>query len=731
MQPVCSVMKLYQSLPVLCLITAVGWSWPCPDYCDCFPGEVNTTTVICRGGNITAVPTKFPANTTYLNIEFTNITMLKREDFLHLPVLTYLQLFWNVKLAALDVRTFVTVPTVTTLSITNCSFTRFPPGMLHGLPNLTMFDGNHNLLETVEKGLFTDHPTLQTINLWQNNISYLEPGAFSGMPHLQNIMLMNNKLTSLSPSAFTGSSKIQSLTLSFNSIRRIDKDTFKGLSQIQSVDLEQNGLTDIDGVFDDSPDLKMLTLTSNLLHSVRNVTFGKLPSLENLYIDKNEISLLEKGVLGHLKALQQLRLGYNKITDISLAGLTSLIELDAPYNCLKSFPSNMGDAAQLQVLTMDNNPVEEPLRDGQFSDLIGLQRLTLDNITSLQLAGTLDPQAFRGLDHLYLLSLKHNKLVSLSSKTFTSVPQLTYLYLDHNNLTELKIGTFKALKKLTELYLSNNQLSRITPGTFDGLEKLFYLALGGNNFTNILHVSPALAGLPSLDTPGLDDNSLVYVGPNSFPDNMAIDLLNLSENKIRIVEEGAFTARAFPNMTRVWLDEGNPLHFLPKGIIEGPPKFQTLTVGDDPFNCDCQLKGFATWLHNQVDPPNADLVCSSPEKLKGRYLKDVALEDLTCTCEREQAPFIDTSGSDNHTDEGQTAILNCKISGCPDAEFFWTTPSGAMLAVGSGFPRVEVQTNGSLVLVDARTEDTGRYTCIAVNYRGKDCKDTFLTVGGG
>ncbi|XP_066304498.1 insulin-like growth factor-binding protein complex acid labile subunit [Branchiostoma lanceolatum] len=718
-----TIMKLYQYLPVLWLVTAVGWSLSCPQYCDCFPGEDNNTTIVtCRGGNITAVPTNFPTNTTYLDIEFTNITMLKKDDFLHLPVLTSLRIFWNVRLATLDVKTFATVPTVTDLSVTNSSFTRFPSGMLRGLPNLKSFDGNHNLLEAVQSGLFTDHPTLEMINLYQNNISHLEPGAFSGMPHLKNVMLMNNKLTSLSQTAFSGSSNIQSLTLSFNTISRIDKDTFVGWNQLESVDLEQNTLANIDGVFVDLPDLKMLTLTSNRLQSVSNMTFGNLPSLENVYLDKNEISVLEKGVLGHLKGLRQLKLGYNKIEDISLAGLTSLTELDVPYNSLKSFPSNMADAAQLEVLSMENNPVGEPLRTGQLSDLIGLQRLTLDNVTSLQVAGTLDPQVFCGLDHLYLISLKHNKLVSLSPETFTCVPHLTYLYLDHNNLTEIKLGTFKGLQKLTELDLSCNQLSRISPGTFNGLVKLFYLSLGGNNFTNILHVVPALEGLPSLDTPALNDNSFVYVGPDSFPDNMAIDLLNLSGNKIRIIEEGALNARAFPNMTRVWLDEGNPLHFLPEKIIEGLPKFQTLTVGDDPFNCDCQLRGFATWLRKQVNPPNVFLVCNSPASLKGKYLKDVALEDLTCnSCDHEEAPSIDTSGSENYVDEGQTAILNCKISGCPEAEFFWTTPVGAMLAVGSGFPRMEVQTNGS--------EDTGGYTCTAVNYRGKDSKETFLRVG--
>ncbi|CAH1246124.1 LRFN5 [Branchiostoma lanceolatum] len=301
-----------------------------------------------------------------------------------------------------------------------------------------------------------------------------------------------------------------------------------------------------------------------------------------------------------------------------------------------------------------------------------------------------------------------------------------YLYLAHNNLTELKLGTFKDLKKLTELDLSYNQLSRISPGTFNGLVKLFYLALGGNNFTNILHVVPALEGLPSLDTPALNDNYFVYVGPDSFPDNMAIDLLNLSGNKIRIIEEGALTARAFPNMTRVWLDEGNPLHFLPEKIIEGLPKFQTLTVGDDPFTCDCQLKGFAASLRNQVNPPNVFLVCNSPASLKGKYLKDVALEDLTCnSCDHEEVPSIDTSGSENYVDEGQTAILNCKISGCPEAEFFRTTPAGAMLAVGS---RMEVQKNGSLVLVDASAEDTGGYTCTVVNYLGKDSKEGSRTV---
>ncbi|CAH1239669.1 IGFALS [Branchiostoma lanceolatum] len=740
-------------LVVFVSLSLFHWTSACPKYCECFDLEKDEYSVSCHGPNITAIPRDIPKNTTYMDISFTPITMLRRGDFVDIPKLQELNVWWNLNLTMVEVGTFDNLPTLTSLGLYNNSFTKLPPGLFDKLTHLTRFDAHNSRLETIPRGLFTDHPSLKEISLFYNNIAHLEAGAFSGIPHLKELILAENELTSLDKSVFVGSPKLTSLNVDGNFITSIEKDVFSEtphfqnlnlnenkihtieagafspLRHLQSVSLSSNELTNIEGIFQDLLELETITLDGNQVSKINETTFVNLPGLTSLSMNYNNIKEVVDHAFKDLDGLLTLSLENNEIEEINLVGLSSLMTLYLESNKLKYFPANLLYASQIQTLSLEDNPIQEPLENGQFLALFRLSRLYLSNITCLKLAGTLNPKALCGSDALDEVWLSYNGLSTLPSTIFECTPVVSTLWLQNNNLTELSPRLFHGLTELTWLDLSYNRLSRLNPDIFTGLDKLRILDLTGNNFTNMAHVAPTLASLPILASHNLDKNPFVYLGPGSFPVPMKhATALDVSGGHIHVVEEGTFTAATFPNLTRLLIYDGNPLHFVPADILVGLHNLTAFIADNDPFHCDCQMKGFATWLGEQTKPPFVYLFYASPPSLKGKNLNDVPVANLTCHCQHEEAPSIDTSGSDTSVHEGQTAMLKCKISGCPEAEFFWTTPTGAMLAVGSGFPRMEVLDSGTLVVTEAREEDTGVYTCTAVNYRGKARKEIALQV---
>ncbi|XP_019631133.1 PREDICTED: insulin-like growth factor-binding protein complex acid labile subunit isoform X3 [Branchiostoma belcheri] len=766
---------------VLCFLLALGAagllprSEACPKYCYCDSYEKDEYSVRCNGANITAIPRDIPKNTTMLDISFTPITMLRKGDFVDMPKLKQLNVWWNLNLTIVELGTFDNLPTITSLGLYNNSFTKLPTGLLDSLKNLKTFDAHNSKLEMIQHGLFTNHPALQEIRLFFNYIATLEDAAFGGLPHLTTLYLSSNSLKSLNPSAFKGSPKLKSLNAGDNAIISIGKDTFVGtnfesiylsrnaiyevdtnafshmkglqyvsldqnnikglkgvfkdLPQLQSVSVYGNHLTSIEGAFQNLPKLDSLEVSGNQISKISKTTFDGAPALTSLTINNNAITEVESGAFRNLDRLLTLYIDHNQIPEISLAGLRSLQTLTIHSNNLHSFPSNLEDANQLEYLWLNNNPIEEPLNE-QFSVLHRLSNLLMSNITSLKLAGTLNPKALCGSDALGAVWLNYNGLTSIPPTTFECTPYISTIWLSNNSLTELSPRLFRGLTELSSLHLSNNQLSRLDPDTFLGLGKLRSLYLSGNNFTNMAHVAPAIANLPILLYQALDYNPIVYLGRESFPMPMKhVNSFSVSKSHLRVIDEGAFSDVTFPNLTRLELEQDDSLHFLPGNMLEGLDNLTTMIAYGDPFHCDCQLKAFVTWLRERVNPPYVSATCASPPSLQGKDLTDIPLASLTCDCQQVAPPSIDTSGSDNFTHEGQTAMLNCKISGCPVAEFVWTTPTGAMLAVESGFPRMEVLSSGTLVVTDAREEDTGVYTCTAVNYRGKTSKEVALHVG--
>jgi len=191
--------------------------------------------------------------------------------------------------------------------------------------------------------------------------------------------------------------------------------------------------------------------------------------LENLR--KNDWS---KVSLSDLKNMRSLKATEKGIRDIS--GIGKLINLEEIYldrNEISTIPSEIGNLIDLDSLYLLNNEIESvPAELGKL-DRLTILELTFNNIGSL-------PVEISGMSNLQKLHLGYNNLQGIPD-TIGSLTNLTYIDLDSNQLITLpaEIGM---LEELESLYISYNKITSL-PQEIANLERIDGLSLSENLIT--------------------------------------------------------------------------------------------------------------------------------------------------------------------------------------------------------------------------------------------------------
>jgi Leucine-rich repeat (LRR) protein len=171
---------------------------------------------------------------------------------------------------------------------------------------------------------FRDLRLLTTLDLNKNQISSIERNTFKTLVSLSSIDLANNNLFRIDSDLLTHAYNLNYFRMAGNLVNSLRENTFRNLSQITLLDLNRNGLfslgiSDHPSLFEKMTILEKLDLSENKLAEISNTLFDAQVSLEWLYLNYSEISIVKKkGSFRSLKKLICLDLSFNKIKFLDL-----------------------------------------------------------------------------------------------------------------------------------------------------------------------------------------------------------------------------------------------------------------------------------------------------------------------------------------------------------------------------------------------------------------------------
>ena len=174
---------------------------------------------------------------------------------------------------------------------------------------------------------------------WYNNGFNIQP--FSGLEALKKLWLSQNPIQRMDPHIFAGLTQLEELKLDNNRLRTIHGKVFKELINLKTLDVDHNGLNEHDivhGMFTGLESLQQLFINHNEIQTIQAGAFLGLNQLKNLELGFNGLDKLRAETFAGLNALERLSLVGNGLTTldyINFAGIPRPLELLVSHNPLR------------------------------------------------------------------------------------------------------------------------------------------------------------------------------------------------------------------------------------------------------------------------------------------------------------------------------------------------------------------------------------------------------------
>lgn len=563
-----------------------------------------------------------------LSLESNKIELVAEDAFAELKNLHALTLSHN-SLKSIEAYHFSGLYVLNKLFLDHNSVNSIHVRAFENVTNLQDLSINGNDLRSVPAAI-KNLRVLESLDLGKNNISVIVNSSFEGLDQLYGLRLVDNSITSVSSESFVNLPSLQVLNLASNEIKFVSRGAFSSNANLRAVRLDGNKLDEITGVFAGLKHLGWLNISDN---GIVMFDYNDLPeSLEWLDIHNNNLKVLPR--CAHTKSvnLKTLDASYNRIREISDSVIPNTIEnLFVNNNNISHIePGTFVEKSNLQKVYLYGNKIQtmdigaialSPIADGaevaQFyisanpykcdCNMEWLQRINqlvhtrqhprvmdLENVscsmtysrgTATKSVLEMKPSQFLCPYENHCFALCHccdfdacdcemtcpsncscyhdltwtANVVDCSNAGYTEVPakipmDATEIYLDGNNLKELGSHVFIGKKKLQVLYLNNSNLHNVHNRTFKGVESLKVLHLENNKLQELR--GDEFDQLHNLNELYLDHNGISKVGNDTFKAMKNLEVLRLDENKIVNFEPWQLLASSQGSLSHVSL-EGN------------------------------------------------------------------------------------------------------------------------------------------------------------------------------
>uniref|UniRef100_A0A7N8WTW9 Leucine rich repeat, Ig-like and transmembrane domains 2 n=1 Tax=Mastacembelus armatus TaxID=205130 RepID=A0A7N8WTW9_9TELE len=257
------------------------------------------------------------------------------------------------------------------------------------------------------------------------------------------------------------------------------------------------------------------------------------------------------------------------------------------------------------------------------------------------------------------------------------------------------------ISALEFLWLNFNEISVMNVKSLEGLANLTELRLQGNKLTSVPWT--AFQDTPKLKILDLKHNRLDILPEHALRHLPALTYLDLSFNRLSVVSKDVFINwPLYRRAEKAWGKEG-----LVSNVV--------LALHDNPWLCDCRLKGFVEFIRTVSHPiilMNSYLICSGPTSKADKFFHETHLK----RCIKPVATAAETNIT---LPLGQNATLTCLVNARPGSTIQWMHSLKIIRGFNATETHIDEETvTSQLVIPSLHLADRGLYTCMASNFIG-------------
>ncbi|XP_037531385.1 slit homolog 3 protein [Nematolebias whitei] len=688
---------------LLCAASVRG----CPHKCSCSGSHVD-----CQGLGLKTVPKGIPRNAERVDLNKNNITRITKVDFSGLKNLRILHLEDN-QICVVERGAFQDLRLLERLRLNRNKLQILPELLFQSNPKLGRVDLSENQIQAVPRKAFRGIINVKNLQLDNNHISCIEDGAFRALRDLEILTLNNNNITLIPLSSFNHMPKLRTLRLHSNNLhcdchlswlsdwlkaRRglapftqcmspahlrglnvpdVQKKDFicNGVAQTESrvcvpqvavcpptctcnsniVDCRRKGLTDIPANLPEG--IVEIRLEQNLIKSVPPGAFSAYNKLKRIDLSKNQISDIAADAFSGLRSLTSLVLYGNKITELPKGIFDGLLSLQLlllnanKINCLRV--NTFQDLQNLNLLSLYDNKLQT-ISNGLFSPLRSIKTLHLAQnpfICDCHLKWLADflfdnPIETSGARCSHPRRLANKRISQVKGKKFRCSGQEDYhsrlsgecfqdlvcpekcrcegTVVDCSNLKLTRVPTHIP-EHTTDLRLNDNEMTILeAAGTFKKLPNLKKINLSNNKLRDIRE--GAFDGAGGVLELLLTGNKLTGLQGRMFKGLSGLKTLMLRSNQIGCIDNGTFTGLSSVRLLSLY---DNKIASITPGAFSTLHSLSTINLLSNPYFCDCQMAWLGRWL-KKTRVVSGNPRCQKPAFLKEIPIQDVATPDFTC-----------------------------------------------------------------------------------------------------